>query len=95
MEIPEHRRIQHSNSCLNQADAVIIVDGVHTGEGPSNLPVVEVCGATDAIQQLDEAIMQLGNHSVLNEGDEMIAKQDNMLLLEGGCSEQALSNSII
>ena len=52
-----------------------------------DVPVVEVDGVMDAIQELDNAIMQLANHAVLDETDEtdeMIAGKDQMVFLEDG-----------
>ena len=52
--------------------------------------VGESDGNVDAIQRLDDAVMQQDIHAVLNEDDEMGAGHDCMLF-PGECREQALS----
>ena len=52
-----------------RADVVVISDDVYNGTGPSNLLVVEIDGVFDAIQQLDNSILQLKGRAVLDEDD--------------------------
>ena len=46
----------------------------------------------DAIQQLKDAILQPVNPVELDEGEKMIAWQNNIVLPGEGCKEQALSD---
>ena len=54
---------------------------------PSNLPTVEIDGVVDAIQHLNDAIVQLASHVVLNEGDKVNLGQHNFFLPEEGSRE--------
>ena len=46
---------------------------VDNSVSPSNLPVVGLDGVVVTIQQLNDAVIQLPHHSMLDEGHEVIA----------------------
>lgn len=49
---------------------------VKTSAGPCNLHMVEIDGVVDASYQLDGDIMQLANHAVPDEGDNLFARNE-------------------
>ena len=77
---PRNQRVQYANVPLNHASVVIIAGSVYTGAVTSNLIVFEIDGVIDTIQQLNDTIMQLVNHTVLDEGDKTIAWNDYIVL---------------
>lgn len=50
-------------------------DDLNNSAGLSNVPVVKIDGVVDAIQQLEDAIMQLASSVVLDEGSAQILGQ--------------------
>ena len=47
----------------------------------------EFDGCANAIQQLDEAVVQVLNHAVLHQGDKVIVGHDHMNFPGEGCRE--------